>query len=125
MARAAKLTEGSMVAVMGGDEDARIALTSLDNVWIANINGTGQIVLSGTREGLDDLLAHHSDSGWRRATPRGRRSVSLTPDGAGPKRTRRGPRRTSWGTTEATLISNVDGQVHTSPESGAISCVAS
>ncbi len=56
MARAAAQREGSMVAVMGGDDDAREALESLDDVWIANINGTGQIVVSGTREGLDDLL---------------------------------------------------------------------
>ena len=69
MARAAANTEGSMVAVMGGDDGARDALETLDDVWIANINGTGQIVVSGTREGLDDLLARHRDLGWRRATP--------------------------------------------------------
>jgi [acyl-carrier-protein] S-malonyltransferase len=69
MARAADLTEGSMVAVMGGDEGARSALAALDDVWIANINGTGQIVVSGTRGGLDNLMATHRELGWRRATP--------------------------------------------------------
>ena len=68
MARAAALEEGSMVAVMGGDDDARAALETFEGVWIANINGTGQIVVSGTRAGLDDLLGRHRDLGWRRAT---------------------------------------------------------
>jgi len=42
MARAAAATEGSMVALMGGDEGARAALDGLDGVWVANINGTGR-----------------------------------------------------------------------------------
>jgi [acyl-carrier-protein] S-malonyltransferase len=116
MARAAKLTEGSMVAVMGGDDGARDALATLDNVWIANINGTGQIVLSGTREGLDDLLARHRDLGWRRATPLAVGGAFHSPLMA-PAQSELDAALagTSWGATEATLISNVDGQVHTSP----------
>src|ERR1700722_11345997 len=69
MARAAGATEGSMVALMGGDDGAREALEGLDEVWVANINGAGQIVVSGTRAGLDDLVERHKDLGWRRATP--------------------------------------------------------
>jgi [acyl-carrier-protein] S-malonyltransferase len=116
MARAAKLTEGSMVAVMGGDDGARDALTTLENVWIANINGTGQIVLSGTREGLDDLLARHRDLGWRRATPLAVGGAFHSPLMAPAQREFDAALAgTSWGTTEATLISNVDAKVHTSP----------
>jgi acyl transferase domain-containing protein len=51
MARAAAATEGSMLALMGGDEGAREALEGLEGVWVANINGPGQIVVSGTRAG--------------------------------------------------------------------------
>src|SRR5487761_457681 len=69
MARAAAVSEGSMVALMGGDDGARDGLDGLDGVWVANINGTSQIVVSGTRAGLDDLLARHKELGWRRATP--------------------------------------------------------
>ena len=69
MARAAAATEGSMVALMGGDEGAREGLDGVDGVWVANVNGTGQIVVSGTRAGLDELLARHRELGWRRATP--------------------------------------------------------
>ncbi len=93
MARAAALAEGSMVAVMGGDDAARHQLSTLDGVWVANINGTGQIVLSGTREGLDDLLARHRELGWKRATPLPvGGALPLSPHGAGPGRARRGPR---------------------------------
>ena len=117
MARAAAATEGSMVALMGGDEGARAALDGLDGVWVANINGTGQIVVSGTRAGLDDLLARHKELGWRRAPP-------LTVGGAfhsplmGPAQGELAQAIASveWGTTDAVLISNVDAKVHVSAE---------
>ncbi|HVB50256.1 MAG TPA: ACP S-malonyltransferase [Acidimicrobiales bacterium] len=117
MARAAEANQGSMVALMGGDGGAREALDGLDNVWVANINGTGQIVVSGTRAGLDDLLARHKDLGWRRATP-------LTVGGAfhsplmapAQEELDKALDETSWGFTEATLISNVDAKMHGSPE---------
>src|SRR5665213_4490418 len=69
MAAAAQEIDGSRVAVMGGDVTARENLYALSGVWVANINGTGQIVVSGTREGLDFLLVNHRDLGWRRVTP--------------------------------------------------------
>ena len=69
MARAAHEHVGSMVALMGGDDEARHALDDLNDLWVANINGTGQIVVSGTRAALDDLLERHRELGWRRATP--------------------------------------------------------
>lgn len=117
MARAAALTEGSMMAMMGADDGARDALASLENVWIANINGTGQIVVSGTTHGLGVLAERHRDLGWRRATPlavggafhsplmapaQGELDEALT--------------RSTWGSTEAILISNVDAKVHSDAE---------
>jgi [acyl-carrier-protein] S-malonyltransferase len=115
MARAAEEAAGSMVALMGGDEGAKDALESLDEVWVANINGTGQIVVSGTQRGLDDLMSRHKDLGWRRATPLAVGGAFHSPlmvpaqeelDGA--------LAGVSWGTTQAVLIANVDGRVHTS-----------
>ena len=113
MARAAALREGSMVAVMGGDDDARRALGALDDVWIANVNGTGQIVVSGTREGLDDLLRRHRELGWRRATP--------LPVGGAFHSPLMSPaqdefdealERARWERTDSLLIANVDGALH-------------
>jgi [acyl-carrier-protein] S-malonyltransferase len=113
MARAAKLSEGSMVALMGGDDQARDALSTLDEVWIANINGTGQIVVSGTRAGLDDLQARHRDLGWRRATPLAVGGAFHSPLMA-PAQDELDTQldATTWGQTDATVISNVDAQAH-------------
>ena len=117
MARAAIANDGSMVALMGGDEGAREALTGLDAVWVANINGTGQIVVSGTRAGLDDLLARHKELGWRRATPLPVGGAFHSPLMA-PAQAELDKALASveWGTTEAVLISNVDAKVHTSSD---------
>jgi [acyl-carrier-protein] S-malonyltransferase len=113
MARAAEAQKGSMVAVMGGDDDARAALETVPNIWIANINGTGQIVVSGTRAGLDDLLDRHRELGWRRATPLpvggAFHSPLMTPAQDEFDRALEGAQ---WGSTEAILIANVDGAVH-------------
>jgi [acyl-carrier-protein] S-malonyltransferase len=114
MARAAAAQEGSMVALMGGDERARDALDNLDGVWLSNINGAGQLVVSGTRRGLDDLLERHRDLGWRRATPLPVGGAFHSPLMA-PAQTEldRALATTTWGHTDATLIANVDGQIHT------------
>jgi [acyl-carrier-protein] S-malonyltransferase len=113
MSRAAARNPGSMVALMGGDEGARDALATLDGVWVANVNGTGQIVVSGTTSGLERLLATHRELGWRRATPLAvgggfhsplMADAQLELDDA--------LARVTWGTTDATLIANVDGRVH-------------
>jgi [acyl-carrier-protein] S-malonyltransferase len=116
MARAADASEGSMVAVMGGDDGARDNLSSVAEVWIANINGTGQIVVSGTRAGLDDLLMRHRDLGWRRAT-------SLEVGGAfhsplmAPAQAELDAQLDAaiWGETDAIVISNVDARAHRAP----------
>lgn len=117
MARAAAVSEGSMVALMGGDDGARDGLDGLDGVWVANINGTSQIVVSGTRAGLDDLLARHKELGWRRATPLlvgGAFHSPLMAPAQG--ELDRALLSVDWGRTDAILISNVDARVHTSAD---------
>jgi [acyl-carrier-protein] S-malonyltransferase len=114
MARAAAAEEGSMVALMGGDEGARDALDGLEGVWLANVNGTGQLVVSGTRRGLDDLLSRHRELGWRRATPLPVGGAFHSPLMA-PAQAEldRALATSQWASTDATLIANVDGRVHT------------
>jgi len=117
MLRCAKTTEGSMVALMGGEEGALENLKNLENVWIANINGTGQIVVSGTRAGLDDLMSRNKELGWKRATPLrvggAFHSPLMSPaqdelDAA--------LANVEWNTTDSIIVANVDGKVHTSAE---------
>ncbi len=110
MARAANEREGSMIALMGGDDAARDALASLTDVWIANINGTGQIVVSGSREGLDDLLSRHRELGWKRATPLAVGGAFHSPLMASAQSELDGALDTvAWGKTDAILVANVDG----------------
>jgi [acyl-carrier-protein] S-malonyltransferase len=117
MARAADASEGSMVALMGGDDGARAALDSLNEVWVANINGTGQIVVSGTRVGLDYLLEHHRALGWKRATPLNVGGAFHSPLMAQAQEELDDVLHTTpWSSTEAVLIANVDGRVHSTPD---------
>ncbi len=113
MATAAQEIEGTMVAVMGGDDDARRNLDELDNAWVANINGAAQIVLSGTRGGLDYVLANHRELGWRRATPLAVGGAFHSPLMAGAQRALdEALRTTSWCETDHVVIANVDGEPH-------------
>ena len=117
MTRAAAAQEGSMVAVMGGEDGAREALESLAEVWVANINGTGQIVVSGTRAGLDELLLRHRELGWRRATPLSVGGAFHSPLMApAQEEFDEALDQTTWGSTESVLISNVDATSHTLAE---------
>ena len=117
MLRCATTTEGSMVALMGGEEGALENLKTLENVWIANINGTGQIVVSGSRAGLDDLMSRNKELGWKRATP--------LPVGGAFHSPLMSPAQDEldaalanieWRTTDSVLIANVDGNVHTTAQ---------
>ena len=57
MAAAAKLTETSMIAILGGDRDEVLAKLAEYNITPANINGAGQIVAAGTVGQLEVLRA--------------------------------------------------------------------
>jgi [acyl-carrier-protein] S-malonyltransferase len=113
MAEAAHGNVGTMVAVMGADEGARERLEGLEGVWVANINGTEQIVLSGTRSGLDFVLANHKELGWKRATQLPVGGAFHSPlMAAAQTALDAGIASTHWGTTENILIANVDAKPH-------------
>lgn len=114
MARAARAHEGSMVALMGGDDNALENLSTLSQVWVANVNGTGQIVVSGSRTGLDDLLSRHKELGWRRATPLMVGGAFHSPLMApAQEELDAALDSVTWGSAEVPVIANVDGEVHT------------
>lgn len=115
MARAAEMAPGSMIALMGADEGAVDALDALEDVWVANVNGSGQVVVSGTSDGLAHLSEHHRELGWRRATPLAVGGAFHSPLMA-PAQAELDAALASieWRDTDATLIANVDARVHTS-----------
>ncbi len=70
MAQCAAETAGGMTAVLGLDMEALTgAVAGVPGVWVANDNAPGQVVLSGTREGLRTAEALARDAGARRVVP--------------------------------------------------------
>lgn len=67
MEEACNATEGSMAALIGGEEEQVQALAAAADVDIANLNAPGQIVLSGTVAGIDAAIAKAKEFGIRRA----------------------------------------------------------
>jgi [acyl-carrier-protein] S-malonyltransferase len=67
MEQACLATEGSMAALIGGEEDQVRALAAAADVDVANFNAPGQIVLSGTVAGIDTAVAMAKEFGIRRA----------------------------------------------------------
>jgi [acyl-carrier-protein] S-malonyltransferase len=67
MARCAADTPGGMMAVIGMDSAVIAAcVADLGGVWVANDNAPGQVVLSGTYEGLGEATRALSEAGARR-----------------------------------------------------------
>ncbi|RYD33274.1 MAG: [acyl-carrier-protein] S-malonyltransferase [Verrucomicrobiaceae bacterium] len=67
MEEACQATQGSMAALIGGEEEQVRAVAKEADVDVANLNAPGQIVLSGTVEGIDAAIAKAKDFGIRRA----------------------------------------------------------
>lgn len=67
MEAACLATQGTMAALIGGEEDQVRALAAAADVDVANFNAPGQIVLSGTVAGIDAAVAKAKDFGIRRA----------------------------------------------------------
>jgi len=74
MANAASLEKSSMAAVLGID-DAAAASAAADRrseggrLWVANLNGPGQVVFAGGIHDLEWLAAHAAGYGGRRVVP--------------------------------------------------------
>jgi [acyl-carrier-protein] S-malonyltransferase len=67
MEEACNATEGSMAALIGGEEQQVHALAAAADVDVANFNAPGQIVLSGTVAGIDAAVEKAKEFGIRRA----------------------------------------------------------
>jgi len=67
MEEACLATQGSMAALIGGEEDQVRALAAACDVDVANLNAPGQIVLSGSVPGIDAVIEKAKEFGIRRA----------------------------------------------------------
>jgi [acyl-carrier-protein] S-malonyltransferase len=67
MAEAARISNGSMAAILGLDDDVVEELCeAVDGVWPANYNCPGQIVISGEQVAVDEVCAKAEELGARR-----------------------------------------------------------
>ncbi len=69
MEEACESTQGAMLAMLGGEESAIRELAAECEVDVANLNAPGQIVLSGSVEGIQAAAAKAKDKGIKRAIP--------------------------------------------------------
>jgi [acyl-carrier-protein] S-malonyltransferase len=67
MEEACQATQGSMAALIGGEEEQVRALAAACDVDVANLNAPGQIVLSGSVAGIDAAVEKAKEFGIRRA----------------------------------------------------------
>ncbi|MGB0992648.1 MAG: ACP S-malonyltransferase [Akkermansiaceae bacterium] len=65
MEEACDATDGAMAAMIGGDESAVEKLAADCDVDVANFNAIGQIVLSGSEQGIDQAVAGAKAAGIR------------------------------------------------------------
>src|SRR5262245_46907653 len=67
MAEAARISNGSMAAILGLDDDVVEQLCKdVEGVWPANYNCPGQIVISGEQIAVDEVCAKAEELGARR-----------------------------------------------------------
>jgi [acyl-carrier-protein] S-malonyltransferase len=70
MATAAQTHPGAMAAVLGMDGAAvSETVSAIEGVWVANDNAPGQVVISGTKAGVEDATAALTAAGARRIVP--------------------------------------------------------
>ena len=84
MRAAGRAAPGAMAALLGvADDDARALAEAAGEVWPANFNCPGQVVVSGTAAGVERLLAAGRRARLARDPPAGGRRLPLAADGPG------------------------------------------
>ncbi len=69
MEEACQQTQGAMLAMLGGEVAAIRELAAECGIDVANLNAPGQIVLSGSVEGIEAAAANAKNKGIKRAIP--------------------------------------------------------
>lgn len=118
MHHAAEEHPGTMAAVLGADDDAVEAACQRaeGDVWVANYNAPGQVVIAGTAESVDTASALAKELGARKV-------MAMPVAGAfhtalmGPARARLRKALSDTAVTEPGIpvVANVDARVHTEP----------
>jgi len=118
MQEAADDRPGTMAALIGiGDDDAEAACQRAeDEVWVANYNAPGQVVIAGTVEGVATATERAKELGARKVLPipvsGAFHTQLMLPARA---RLRRTLEEVEFHSPEVPVMANVDARVHTDP----------
>src|SRR4051795_9094694 len=107
--------QGTMSAVLGLDDDqVEVACRRADDeVWVANFNAPGQVVIAGSPEGVAAAGAVAKELGAKRVMPLQVSGAFHTPFMAAARdRLRKAIAEANPRDTEVPVISNVDGLAH-------------
>ncbi|MBD3285751.1 ACP S-malonyltransferase [candidate division WOR-3 bacterium] len=65
-----RMQQGTMAAIIGLDDDTVLTICEeVDDVWPANFNSPGQVVISGSPEGIEKATRKAKEANARRAIP--------------------------------------------------------
>ena len=106
---------GTMAAVLGLDDDqVEVACRRADaDVWVANFNAPGQVVIAGAPDGVDAASAHAKDLGAKRVMPLQVSGAFHTPFMAAARdRLRAAIAAANPRDTDVPVVSNVDALAH-------------
>jgi len=116
MQDAADARPGTMAALIGiADDDAEAACQRAEtDVWVANYNAPGQVVIAGTAEGIAAATEHAKELGARKVLPIPVSGAFHTPMML-PARARLRARleTVTFHSPEVPVVANVDARVHT------------
>ncbi len=118
MQGAADSTPGTMAALIGiADDDAEAACQRAEaEVWVANYNAPGQVVIAGTEDGIAAATAHAKELGARKVLPIPVSGAFHTPMMLPARaRLRRRLDTVTFHAPEVPVVANVDARVHTDP----------
>ncbi len=106
---------GTMAAVLGLDDDlVEVACRRADSdVWVANFNAPGQVVIAGSPEGVAAAAAHAKELGAKKVMPLPVSGAFHTPFMAPARdRLRKAIAEANPRDTEVPVVSNVDALAH-------------
>jgi [acyl-carrier-protein] S-malonyltransferase len=110
---------GTMAAIIGmSDEDADAACQLAEtDVWVANYNAPGQVVISGTPDGIEAATSRAKALGARKVLPIPVSGAFHTPLMLPARdRLRAALQAVTFHAPEVPVVANVDARVHTDPE---------
>src|SRR4051812_23474954 len=119
MQEAAEDNPGTMAAILGlEDEDADAACRRADaDVWVANFNAPGQVVVAGSPEGVAAASAAAKALGAKKVMPLQVGGAFHTPFmGSARGELRKAVREATLRSPDVPVIANIDARPHTDPE---------